>query len=206
MGGFLWAAFIAQGLPYWDGDFTIYFRGMLHKSLGRLLWEWIAPVSTDPENWGFLDRAVQFLAYKISYLVAGYDPWPYSLLRNLCYGGLALLIYSWVRRLTGPSKSRWPAVAAAIFFLVAPGPIAAHVWIADFAPVAEFVLMGLGYLLWKEIEATPAEWTGLPLYDAEKRRWLARWTGLALLTYLGYKTKADVKLLTGIVGLYILLL
>ena len=83
VGGFLWAAFIAQALPFWDGDFTIYFRGMLGKSMGRLLWEWIAPISTNPESWGFLGGAVQFLAYKVSYQIAGYDPWPYSFLRGI---------------------------------------------------------------------------------------------------------------------------
>jgi tetratricopeptide (TPR) repeat protein len=115
-------------------------------------------------------------------------------------------IYSWTRRLTGPSKSRWPAVAAAVFFLVTPGAIAAHVWIADFAPVAEFVFLVLTYLLWREIEATPADWEGITPFSPDKRRWLLKWTGLALCTYLGYKTKADVKLVPVIFALYILLL
>jgi hypothetical protein len=204
--GFLWAAFITQGLPFWDGDFTIYFRGMLGKSFGRLVWDWIAPISTRPESWGFLDRAAQFLAYKVSYQIAGYDPWPYSLLRNLCYSGLGVMVYCWTRRLTGPSKSRWPAVAAALFFLVTPGAIAAHVWIADFAPVAEFVFLILAYLLWREIEATPADWERIAPADPAQRLWLLKWTGLAVCTYLGYKTKADVKLVPVIFALYILLL
>jgi hypothetical protein len=205
-GGFLWAAFISQGLPYWDGDFTIYFRGMLGKSFARLLWEWIAPISTNPESWGFLDRAVQFLTYKISYQIAGYDSWPYSLLRNLCYAGMGVMIYAWVRRLAGLSKGRWPAVAAASFFLITPGPIAAHVWIADFAPVAEFVFLLLTWFLWREIEATPVEWEGIFPFAPEKRRWLLKWMGLAVCTYLGYKTKADVKLVSVVAALYILLL
>ncbi len=205
VGGFLWAAFIAQALPFWDGDFTIYFRGMLGKSMGRLLWEWIAPISTNPESWGFLDRAVQFLAYKVSYQIAGYDPWPYSFLRNLCYAGMGVLIYAWIGRLTGPSKSRWPAVAAAVFFLVAPGPIAAHVWIADFAPVAECVFLLLTWFLWRAAEDTPEEWTNILPLDPEKRKWLLRWIGLAICTYLGYKTKADVKLVPIVLGLYLLL-
>lgn len=205
-GGFLWAAFIAQGLPYWDGDFTIYFPGMLHKSLRRLVWEWIAPISTSPENWGFLDRAAQFLSYKISYQIAGYDPWPYSLLRNLCYAGMGVMIYAWVKRLAGLSKGRWPAVAAAVFFLITPGAIAAHVWIADFAPVAEFVFLVLTWFLWREIEATPVEWKAILPFLPEKRQWVMRWAALTAGTYLGYKTKADVKLVPVVFALYILLL
>lgn len=204
--GFLWAAFLTQGLPYWDSDFTLFFPNVQGKSLGRLLWDWISPVSTHAENWGFLDRAAQFLAYKVSYQIAGYDPWPYSLLRNLCYAGLGVMIYSWARRLTGPSKSRWPAAAAAVFFLLTPGPIAAHVWLADFAPVAEFVFLCLTYVLWRAVEATPAEWQSLSPANPEQRRWLLKWIGLAFCTYLGYKTKADLKLIPAIVAGYVLLL
>ena len=68
---------------------------------------------------------------------------------------MGVLIYARIGRLTGPSKSRWPAVAAAVFFIVAPGPIAAHGLIADFAPVAECVFMLLTWFLWRAAEDTP---------------------------------------------------
>src|SRR5713226_3897826 len=194
--GLAFAALISQGLPFWDGDFTIYFQAIQNKGLAHLFWLWISPISADISNWGFLDRAVQLIVYKLSYRIAGYDSWPYLLIRVACYGGLGVMIYAWALRLVAEErKHRRAAAAAAVFFLVAPAPVAALVWVADFAPVAEFAFLLLTYVLWAEIERTPVEWTSFPnLGDPDQRRWLLKWTGLALAVYLGYKTKADLKL------------
>jgi len=205
--GLLFAGLISQGLPYWDSDFSIYFQAIHSTGLGRLFREWISPISADTRNWGFLDRAVQLIAYKLSFLIAGYDSWPYLVLRVICYAGCGAMIYAWALRL-GPAerKIRWAAAAAAIFFLVAPGPIAALVWIADFAPVAECASLVLTYILWAEIEKTPHHWIGFPkLRDREQRRWLIRWIALTLAIYLGYKTKADLKLIPAVAAVFLAL-
>ena len=84
--------------------------------------------------------------------------------------------------------------------------MAAFLLYQDFAPVAELLFLALTYWIWREVERTPADWRGFPRWgDADQRRWLLRWTLVAVATYLGYKSKADLKLIPAIFGAYVLL-
>lgn len=214
LGGFLFAAFIVQGLPYWDVDYTVNFTVVEGRSLVGLIADWISPFHApwlpqlqQGDAWGFLDRAAQFVVYRISYQLAGYDAWPYLLFKSLCYAGLGVLVYLWGTRLASEDRAgRSAALAAAAFFLITPGPVAALVWLSDFAPAAELAFLALTFLLWREIERTPAEWDAFwPLDTPAKRRWVLVWIGLSLATYLAYKTKADLKLIPILVGAYVLI-
>jgi tetratricopeptide (TPR) repeat protein len=213
VGGFLFAVFILQGLPYWDDDFASVLTPNQSRSLFHLFLQWLSPIFTGSMNygmadrWGFQDRPVQFIAYKISYLIAGYDPWPYSLFKCACFAGLGVMIYSWALRLQKEGQdNRKAAFAASVFFLVTPGPVASMVWLTDFAPAAELAFLVLTFILWKKIEETPVEWVSLrPLADSGKRKWLWTWIGLSFAVYLGYKTKADLKLIPAILAAYIFL-
>lgn len=206
--GLLWTAFISQGLPYWDVDFTNFFSVTLNRSLGQLVGDLLSPVSRDPENWGFMDRVVQMLVYKISYSIAGYNSWPYLLFRCFSYGFLAFFTYVWSLRLVpGSSSGRRAAFAAATFFVIAPGPTAALVWLGDIAVTAEALFLYLTFVIWDEIERTPPEWTSFLRIPADRRaRWAGKWLLLVFLVYIGYKTKADLKLIPVIMGSYVLLL
>lgn len=214
VGGFLYALFFAQGLPLWDDDFWSWFRGQATKQpplseltfLG-LLWRLVWPLSGLDWGWGYNDRPIQMIVYKLAYLISGYESWSYFLYKSLVYAGLGVMIYTWVLRLVPEREhGRRAGLAAAIFFLVTPGPLAAFIMHADFAPTAELAFLAVTYLIWDQVEKTPASWTGLPsLSNPEHKAWLRRWLGIALLTYLAYKTKADLKLIPGILVLYVLL-
>ena len=208
IGGFLFAAFFVQGLPYWDCDYSINFAAIRGKSLFELIGQWISPVYSGVDNWGFLDRPAQFIVYRICYAIAGYNTWPYLLFKSACYAGLAVMVYVWALRLIPrTSKSRAAAAAAALFFLVAPGPVGSLVWLADFGPTAELAFLVLTFVIWRQVEATPIEWKSLsPLRDRVQRRWLYEWIAISFAVYLGYKTKADLKLIPLIFAAYILLL
>jgi tetratricopeptide (TPR) repeat protein len=118
------------------------------------------------------------------------------------------MIYQWGLRLVPETPlGKRAAFVAALVFLVMPGPLAALIMHQDLAPVAELIFLGLTYVIWGEIERTPESWSGRPsLEDPEQKRWLLRWAGIAFLTYLGYKSKADLKLVPFILGAYVLLL
>ena len=205
--GLLFGGLICQGLPYWDVDYAIHFSALQHQNLAHLLLTLISPVSADTRNWGFLDRTVQLIAYKLAYGIAGYDSWPILLVLTACYGGLGAVIYAWSRRLAPEGEThRWAGAAAAIFFLVAPGPVAALAWIADFAPVAELALLILTYRFWVMVEETPREWRGFPdLRERLQRRWLLRWILFALAAFLACKTKPDLRLLPVIAAAFVAL-
>ena len=203
--GFLFALFFLQNLPYWDDDYTSWFQRALPRSFSSLLWELFSPVSSQLESWGFEQRTVQCIVYKLCYTIAGHNSWPYLLFRCACYAGLGLLIYFWVLRLIPEtSRGKKAAFAAAMFVLVAPGPVAALVWLADFAPAAEFAFLLLTLTIWTQVEQTPIDWDSLLPFRGEKRRWLLKWIALSFAVYLGYKTKADLKLIPVILGVYLL--
>lgn len=210
VGGFLYALFMVQGIPFWDDDFTSWFWKVKDKNVFQLIFEWISPISTQPEYWGFNERPLQALIYKISYLIAGYDAWPYMIFKSLVYSGLGVMIYLWSLRLVpkslASSHARWVGTLAAIFFLLTPGPFAALLMYQDFAPVAELIFLAVTYVIWDQIEKTPTEWTGRPnLKDPAQKSWVIRWSVIAFCTYLGYKSKADLKLIPAILAAYVLL-
>jgi tetratricopeptide (TPR) repeat protein len=206
VGCLAYALFFTQGIPFWDDDFTSWFWKIKDQSLFHYILEWISPISTQPQYWGFNERPLQCIIYKLCYMIAGYEAWPYLLFKCAVYAGLGGMIYAWSRRLVPSTKlGARAAAAAAIFFIVAPGPMAAHILYQDFAPVAELLFLALTYVIWSEIEKTPESWTGIPdLSDPAQKSWVLRWSGIAFCTYLAYKSKADLKLVPGILALYVL--
>jgi tetratricopeptide (TPR) repeat protein len=207
IGGFLFAVFLVQGLPYWDVDYGYGFATVHGRSLLRLVLEWLSPIGRG-ENWGFLDRGAQLVVYKICYAIAGYDAWPFALIKSVCFAGLGVVVYSWALRVVpAASNGRHASLAAALFLLAAPGPVGSLAWLADFAPVAEFAFAMLTFVIWRQIEETPAEWEAIwPLDSPEKRAWLLKWTGLSFAVYLAYGTKADLKVIPAILAVYVWLL
>jgi tetratricopeptide (TPR) repeat protein len=203
---FVFAAFLSQGVPLFDDDFTSWFWKIQDRSIGSLLADWILPVSTQPQYWGFNERPLQALAYNSIRALFGYQSWAFFLYKDIVYAGLIGALYAWCLRLVpeGPRRS-WLAMAAAFFFMVCPGPVEAHVLHSDFATTAELWFLVATYLAWAEIERTPVEWKGLPDFsDPAQRSWLGRWVALAVFTYLGYKSKADLKIIPVILALYVL--
>jgi len=209
IGGFAYAVFMSQGIPLWDDDFTSWFWKIKDKSIFRYLFELVSPISTQPEYWGFNERPLQILVYKFFYLISGYESWSYFLFKSAVYAGLGVMIYLWGLRLipkTQGNENRLAAAAAAVFFLLLPGPMASFILFQDFAPVAELIYLAVTYWIWGEIEKTPTTWTGLPDWkNPDHKRWIIRWLGIAFITFLGYKSKADLKLIPAIVALYIFL-
>ncbi|MCM2323825.1 MAG: tetratricopeptide repeat protein [Oligoflexia bacterium] len=206
LGGFIYAWFFGQGIPLWDDDFTSWFWKIKDQSIFRTLFELISPISTQPQFWGFNERPVQALVYQLFHLVSGYDSWSYFLYKSLVFAGMGGLIYLWSQRLmSGRGPVKLAALAAAAFFLLAPGPMAAHVIHSDLATTAELLFLLMTYLIWEEVEKTPTDWTELPsLRKPEQKSWVLRWALLSFLTYLGYKSKADLKLIPVILALYLL--
>lgn len=198
---------LTQGLTLWDDDFTSWFVQIQGQSIWDLMIEWVSPVSTQPQYWGFNERPLQKLIYKVLYAFFGYESWGYFLFKNLAYAGAGMMIYLWSLRLVPATREgRWAAEAAAAIFVLAPGPAASLILYADFAPVAELIFLVVTYVMWGELEKTPPEWRGLPkLSDPLHRRWLLRWCGLGFAAYLGYKCKADLKLIPVILAGYVLL-
>lgn len=203
LAGSLYACFFSLGLPLWDDDFTSYLRPLASKSILEILWNWISPLSTQPQYWGFNERPAEWLFYKALFQTSGYVAWPYFLLKSPFYGGLWSMVYLWVHKITNRKDV---GVAAALLFGVAPGPILSQFMLQDFAPVAEFFLALLGFWMWSAVESTPVTWTGWPdLRNKKHIDWLKRWIGISVSVYLAIKIKGDVRILILILMGYVML-
>ncbi len=207
LGGFIFAWFFTLGIPLWDDDFTSWSRKVDGQSIFRFLWEWISPISTQPEHWGFNERPVQSLIYKTFQMVSGYEAWSYFLFKSAIYAAVGWRIYRLGLLLGGETSrlARFASAGVAALYLLSPGPVAALILHQDVAPVAALVNLLLLEWIFRSVEATPVEWRGLPDFSKPAvRSWAAKWLGIAVCIYLGYKTKADVKLLGPVLAAYIL--
>lgn len=111
---FAYAWFFSQGVPLWDDDFTSMLRKIKDGPLARYVWDWVNPIVAQPEAWGFHDRPIQRVIYKVFHSVSGYEAWSYFLFKNLVYAGLAVIAYRWALRLVpGGEASRGGRLAAA---------------------------------------------------------------------------------------------
>lgn len=208
---FSYAFFLSFGLALWDDDFTSWISKINTQTFTSIFLEILSPISTQPEYWGFNERPLEKLLYKLGLVISGRSSWAYFALKSVFFAGMCLFTFLWCERIQASSKkkSSWLSGAITVFFMLSPGVAASHVLLQDFAPVAEFFILSSSYYMWKIIETTPQEWRFkdiLFLPSKEKNVWMLCWLVLAFWTYLGFKAKADVKLLPLIVGLYILYL
>jgi tetratricopeptide (TPR) repeat protein len=194
-------------MPIWDDDFTSWFWKIKDKHILQTILEIVSPISTQPQFWGFNERPMQALIYQIFHHVSGYESWSFFVYKDLIYAGIGVMIYNWGLRLVPKDVyGRSAALAGALFLLIAPGPIEAHILHSDFATTAEFLFLSLTYVIWSEVEKTPYDWQSFPLgRTRDERRWMLRWFGISFLTYIAYKSKADLKLIPAILGSYVLI-
>lgn len=205
VGGIAYGLFMSQGVPLWDDDFTSWFWKIQDKSLFHYLFQLVSPISEQTSNWAFNERPIQAIVYKIFYLVSGYESWSYFLYKSCVLAGLGVMIYQWALRVTPQGEwGRRASLAAAVFLLLTPGPLAAHVLHQDLANTAELLFLILTYVIWGEIEGTPVSWAGNPNPANEaQRKWLIRWAILSFFVFLGYKSKADLKIIPVILAFYV---
>lgn len=190
--GLLFGLLVGGGLPLWDDDYTSWLRPAMEKSFAAIMAEIVSPVSTQAHTWGFNERPCQLLYYKLCYSVSGYNSWFYWLLKSLALGTLLWAFHRWASRLVPPTRwGRSVAAGVTVLLLLAPCTTAAFLWHADFEPVSATWFLLCAGAVWRMIEAD--------------ERGAKPWILIIVATYLGYKSKATLKLLPVIAGAYSLL-
>lgn len=193
----VWALFLTQGLTLWDDDFTSWIKRYVDRPSWRLLIDVISPFSTQSESWGFNERPIQALLYRLAALFSGDRAWAFFLLKSLTLVAMGLGVAAWVLHLTREqTRSPVPALLSAIWVSVSGATGAALVWHPDYAPLAEAWFLAGGLLLWSLTEHARSGGT------ISARQWIAA----AAFVAVGYKSKADLKLLPAIWATYVLML
>ncbi len=186
----LFYLYMSQGLVLWDDDY-----GLWQKQLQGLSWfdlmvnRLLSPLAYDDSSWGFTERPLQLLVARICFGIGGTHPLPFYIYRSLSMGALAALIWLWMDEL---NLSRFAKPAALLFIFTAPNTMAAFCWHADFVPTAE-ALYALSLLIFIRLLSRLPDAPFQSLLRDKKT--LRSWALLALLVYIGYKSKANLKLI-----------
>lgn len=195
LGIFLWALFLTQGLPLWDDDFTSWIKRYQDRSTWLLFWDALSPLSTQPQHWGFNERPVQMILYRLAEVLSGDRGWAYFGIKSLTLSAMGVGVAAWIAELSrGITRRFEPALMGALICVVSGVTSAALVWHPDYAPLAEAWFLWSGLALWRHLEKLRA---GEPV--SHVRAFL-----IAAAVVIGYRTKADLKLLPIIAGTYVL--
>lgn len=196
------AFFFTHGLPLWDQDYARWLveadQGIL-KLLGRIL----LPITSDPAGWGYSDRPMQALLYKIYSMVFGTWGTGYFLMKSLAFGGLCGMIYHWMRAL---GVDRAAATVAIALFGLSSNALASVIWHADFGAYSQLIMVALLFWALPQVQKGPTStnvykkgWGGMP---KAFRAFLVVFT---LVVYFGAKVKGDVRLAPVILLAYLYL-
>ncbi|MCM2278788.1 MAG: tetratricopeptide repeat protein [Oligoflexia bacterium] len=136
------AFFFSHGLPLWDDDYGVWLA-QAESGLLPLLLRILSPLTSDPLAWGYSDRPVQVLLYKLLHLVFGTWGSGYFLVKSLAFGALGGALYHAMRR---ASVERGIAYLALALFALSTTSLASLLWHSDFAVYSQLVTVVL--LLW----------------------------------------------------------
>ena len=185
---FAYAGLLLGDLRLFDNDYDWINTAQDTGWLG-VLGEILRPI---PERWGFQDRPVQTLVFKLLHSFAGEQPGVYYAFKAGLFAGVSVAI-SWFARRLG-SDALAAILAGAIFAISSPGHASA-LWISDFELMAEIlILLALGQF-WRILKSTPTsrmeEWLNQALF--------------VLLALVSHRTKGSAKLIPAIVLIYLVL-
>ena len=189
LAAFIYLAQLTQGERLFDNDYDWIAAARVGwlEILGRIF----API---PESWGFQDRPVQVLCFKILYTTFSYSPAPYYALKALLLAGVACGIVLFCLR-TGPGL-RTGFAAAGVFVL--SGPVfSSALWVSDFELLAQiFILAAFGLFLALEQQ---------DFYSTNRLKFYLYQAGILIFSLLGHRTKGSAKLIPAVLLVYLVI-
>ena len=194
---FGFAFFLSHGLPLWDDDYAQWLA-QAQVSFFDLLGRFLLPVTSEPNSWGYSDRPLQVLIYRILHTFFGYWGTGYFFVKSLVFGALVGYLYG---RMTQMRLERRAIRGILILFTVSTNVVAALLWHSDFAFYAQLVLAWGVFWSVDRIDRGVPFWGKGPLGLAPEFVRFA--LTLILLTYFGTKIRGDVRMLPLILALYV---
>jgi len=187
LAAFVYLGLLTQGERLFDNDYDWIAAAQVGwlEILGRIG----MPI---PESWGFQDRPVQVLCFKILHTTFGYSPAPYYAFKALLLAGVACGIALFCLR-TGLGL-RAGLAAAGIFAL--SGPVfSSALWVSDFELLAQiFILAAFGLFLALEQQ---------DFYRTNRLKFYLYQAGILICSLLGHRTKGSAKLIPVILLVYL---
>lgn len=191
----LLAFFFSHGLPLWDDDYGVWLA-QANGSFVDLLLRILSPFTSDPASWGYSDRPVQVLIYKVVSVAFGTWGTGYFLVKSLVFGALSGVLYHWMRKLDVGHRVACLSLAA---FAVSANVVSALLWHSDFAFYTQLALALLFLSSLQAIERGPANYAAFR--QALARGWdhlpagFLRFCAIFFATvYFGSKIRGDLRI------------
>jgi len=194
------AFFFTHGLPLWNEDYSQWLA-QANGSFFDLVLRIVLPITWSPETWGYSDRPVQALIYKIFHLVFGYWGTGFYLMKSIAFGAFCGVIYRWLR-VIGTTKQI--ALITILLLMLSVNSISSLLTHSDFMVYSQIiVVLTLWYSLAK-IENGPESFDvwkkGFKGFPKDFTRFLFVFF---LIVYFGTKLKGDVRLVPLVLLVYL---
>jgi hypothetical protein len=187
---FLYSSFFLQGLPLFDNDYNQWIHYAREYSLPTILWQVFNPIL---EDWNVDFRPTQTLVFKALFSLFEYDPSGYYYFKSLMLALFSTTYFLFLRRYLNTTSV---AAFSALFLTMASSTFTSLRWVSDFVIVSEFIAL-LVYATFLYLET---------LEKPSKTKLFACLALMVILTLICDRTKANGKLIPGILFFYIVLL
>jgi tetratricopeptide (TPR) repeat protein len=188
------AIFFTHGLPLWHDDYG-HWLNQAQNGFGSALARLILPYTHEPQSWGYTDRPLQVVLYKILSVFGTSGAWggtAFFLVKSMVFGALCGALYHWLGRL---GVERFLRVIALAVLALSANALASVIEHHDFTVYGQLMLVLT--LMWAlpQVEKGPSStavyqkgWGKLP---AEFKRFLITFF---CLVYFGSKLGGDMRL------------
>jgi len=187
---FLWSSFFLQGLRLFDNDYNFWIRRAREDPFAKTLGETLNPILS---GWNVNFRPFQVLIFQVLFPVLGYHASGYYYFKSVILGLLCAVYFLFLGRYL---RSGFAAFASPIILLVSCSTFTSLYWVSDFVILSELLAL-LVFFLFLYLETREGE---IP-----KPALLLILAGMLLLTLFCDRTKANGKLIPGILLFYIFL-
>jgi len=184
-----YSSFFLQGLRLFDNDYNQWLTFAREYSLSTVLWQIFNPVLAE---WNVDFRPVQTLTFKALFALFEYNASGYYFFKSLMLGLFSAAYFLFLRH---HLHNMIVAAISAVFLIVASSTFTSLYWVSDFVIVSEFFAL-LVFALFLHLETDD---------KSSRGKAIAYLALMVLLTIICDRTKANGKLIPGILFLYIVL-
>ena len=188
LGAFVYAAIVVAELHLFDNDYD-WINQAQDTGWIQIVAEILRPV---PEQWGFQDRPIQVLCFKLLHGLFGYSAAGFYTFKAMLFATVSLGLAQ-IATCFGLGRNVG-LLAGAIFALASPGHASA-LWVSDFEMLAEILIIAALGVFWRIANTIPRS----------KRNELLHQALFVLLAVIAHRTKGSAKLIPAIVVIYLFL-
>jgi len=186
---FCYSSFFLQGLRLFDNDYNQWLTFAREYSLSTVLWQIFNPILSE---WNVDFRPFQTLVFKSLFALFDYNAAGYYFFKSLMLALFSAAYFLILRRyLHNPLVAGF----SALLLVVASSTFTSLYWVSDFVIVSEFLAL-LAFALFLHLETDD---------QPSRNKVIACLALMVLLTLICDRTKANGKLIPGILFLYVAL-